>query len=43
MPDYIKTFMCLQRSYIFNTLMGSIDLSDEDGYSVFKMVDTPHI
>lgn len=37
MPDYIKTFMCLQRSYIFNTLMGSIDLSDEDGYSVFKM------
>lgn len=37
MIDRVKVFLDLQRSYIFNTLMGFIDLSGEDGYSVFKM------
>lgn len=37
MIDRVKVLLDLQRSYIFTTLMGSIDLSDKEGYSVLKM------
>lgn len=40
MADYIKALRELQLSYIFNANMASVDLSEEDGYSVFKMDNT---
>lgn len=40
MADYTKAFRELQLSYIFNANMASVDLSEEDGYSVFKMDNT---
>lgn len=40
MADYTKALRELQLSYIFNANMASVDLSEEDGYSVFKMDNT---